>query len=76
MNGPRLSANEVIDLANAEARKLGYDLKTYQHPQADYTATNETWSVSYDQINADGVGNHFSVSVEDKTKKSSLAPDR
>lgn len=75
-SGPRLSANEVIDLANAEARKQGYDLKTFQHPQADYTAANEMWSVSYDQINADGVGNHFSVNVEDKTKKISVASDR
>jgi hypothetical protein len=75
-NGPRLSANEVIELSNAEARKQGYDLKTFQHPQADYTAADETWSVSYDQINADGVGNRFSVSVEDKTKKTSVVPDR
>lgn len=74
--GPRLSANEVIELANAEARKQGYDLKTYQHPQADYAAADDTWSISYDQINADGVGNHFSVSVEDKTKKTAVVSGR
>jgi hypothetical protein len=74
--GPRLSATEVIELANAEARKQGYHLDEYHHPQADYTEADGAWSVSYDQTNADGAGNRFSVSVEDKTKKTSVVPDR
>lgn len=73
---PRLSAAEVIELANAEARKEGYNPREYLRPQADYIAADETWSVSYDQKYADGFGNHFSVSVEDKTKKASFSAGR
>ena len=74
--GPRLTAVEVIELANAEARREGYNPREYQRPQADYIAKDETWSVSYDQKYADGFGNHFSVSVEDKTKKTSFTAGR
>lgn len=78
--GPRLTAPEVITLANAEAQKQGHKLGEYRHPLADYIATDETWSVSYDQkANANGMaetGKHFSVSVEDKTKKTSIIPGR
>jgi hypothetical protein len=77
--GPSLSATEVIDLADAEARTQGYDLGEYQRPQAHYTATEGTWSVSYAQNYVDGigeVGTPFSVTVEDKTKKISIVPDR
>jgi hypothetical protein len=74
--GPRLTAAEVIELANAEANKRGYKVGEYQRPQADFTAADETWSVSYDQKYADGFGKHFSVSVEDKTKKASIAAGR
>jgi hypothetical protein len=77
--GPSLSATEVIDLADAEARTQGYDLGEYQRPQARYTATDGTWSVSYAQKYVDGmgeVGTPFSVTVEDKTKKTSIVPNR
>lgn len=70
--GPRLTATEVIELANAEAKKQGYNPGEYQRPLADYMAEDGTWSVSYDQKNADGLGKHFSVSVEDKTKKAAI----
>ena len=75
-SGPRLTAAEVVELANAEAHREGYNPRDYQRPQADYIAPNETWSVSYDQKYADGFGNHFSVSVEDKTKKASFTAGR
>lgn len=69
---PHLTQAEAIALADAEARAQDYDLGEYQRPQADYTAADGTWSVSYDQKNADGSGKHFSVSVEDKTKKAAV----
>jgi hypothetical protein len=69
---PRLTKANVIELADAEARKEGYNLGEYQRPQADYLASDETWSVTYDQMSADGVGKHFSISVEDKTKKAGI----
>ena len=74
-SGPRLTEAQVIRLADAEARAQGYNLDEYRRPQPQYTA--ETWSVSYDSKSVDangmgGVGKHFSVSVEDKTKKASI----
>ena len=73
---PSLTATEVIGLADAEARRQGYNVSAYQRSQADYTAADETWSVSYDQTNAEGASKHFSVSVEDKTKKASITAGR
>jgi hypothetical protein len=68
-----LTAAEVIELADAEARTQGYDLGKYQRPQAQYAATENIWSVSYDQKNDAGeAGKPFSVKVEDKTKKTSI----
>jgi hypothetical protein len=75
----RLAEAEVIALADAEARMQGYELGEYQRPQAHYTAADDTWSVFYDQKFVDGmgeVGKHFSVSVEDKTKKTSIIAGR
>jgi hypothetical protein len=77
--GPSLNATEVVDLADAEARTQGYDLGEYQRPEAHYTATDGTWSVSYVQKYVDGTGEagtSFRVTVEDKTKKISIVPDR
>ena len=73
-HGARLTKAEVIRLADAEARRQGYDLREYQRPQAhyNYVRADDTWFVSYDQIYINGmgeVGKHFMVTVEDKTKK-------
>lgn len=65
----RLTPAEVIDLASAEARAQGYDLRQYQNPQARYITADEKWSVSYEQKSADGMSKPLSVTVEDKTKK-------
>jgi hypothetical protein len=74
-SGPHLTEAQVIGLADAEARARGYNLDEYRRPQPQYT--DETWSVSYDSKSVDangmgGVGKHFSVTVEDKTKKTSI----
>ncbi len=78
---PRLTVAEVVRLADAEARGSGYDLREYQRPQVhyNYVTANDTWWVSYDQIYVNGlgeVGKHFSVTIEDKTKKLWLMPGR
>jgi hypothetical protein len=76
---PRLTSAEAIELADAEARTQGYDLGEYQPPQARYAAAGDSWSVVYDQKSVDGtteVSKPFSVSVEDKTKKVSVAAGR
>lgn len=67
---PRLTRDEVIRLANGEARRHGYNRAHYwreEEPQFD--AKYKTWSVSYEQSTADGiVSQRFSVVVDDKTK--------
>jgi hypothetical protein len=74
---PRLTRAEVIQLADLEARMQGYPLGEYQRPQVHYTTADDKWSVSYDQKSADGVlGKHFSVSVEDKTKKTFMVLEK
>lgn len=73
---PRLTQAEVINLADAEARTQGYDLGDYQRPQSRYISADGTWSVVYEHKSVDPngeTGKPFSVSVEDKTKKASVA---
>jgi hypothetical protein len=75
-----LTKKEVVDLADGEARTRGYDLAEYERPDARYNAADNTWSLSYDQkksVNgmAD-IGKHFSVTVDDKTKETSIVPGR
>ena len=68
-----LTAAEVIELADAEARAQGYDLGAYQRPQLQYAATDNTWSISYDKKHDAGeAGKPISVKVDDKTKKASI----
>jgi hypothetical protein len=78
---PRLTTAQVIELADIEARGQGYALGGYQHPQAHYIPADGTWSVFYDQKSVDSnamgeVADPFTVSVEDKTKKTSIVPQK
>jgi hypothetical protein len=75
--GPRLTAEEVVGLADAEAVAQGYDVGHYPRPQAHYTAIDGTWLIVYDQNSVDGngmgkSGKQFKVSVDDKTKEASV----
>jgi hypothetical protein len=68
---PRLTKEEVINLANAKARTLGYNRTDYHRAEPQYNAAYKIWSVSYEQSAADGIeeaDKHFSVIVDDKTK--------
>lgn len=72
---PHLSREEVIDLADAEARRHGYDLAEYERPDPKYNAADNTWSVFYSQPALDpiiDIGKGFSLTVDDKTKKTSI----
>lgn len=77
----KLDAAKVIELADAEARAHGYSLGDFQHPQAQYNPTADNWTVIYDRKSVDGngmavVGQPFSITVEDKTKKATFAPEK
>lgn len=72
---PRLTSTEIVGLADAEARIRGYDLDTYQRPQAQYNAASDSWSVSYNRKSAAGsagTAKNFTIQVEDKTKNMSI----
>jgi hypothetical protein len=77
--GARLTREEVIDAAGAEARRRGYDPTEYIRGEPEYKAADEVWSVSYDQIFVDETAEtakHFSVTVDDKTKGIVFVPGK
>jgi hypothetical protein len=76
---PRLTKSEVIDLAEAEARRRGYDAAEYQRAEPQYNAADETWSLSFDQhavAGAEEAGKNFSITVDDKTKGTVFVPGK
>ena len=67
-----LSEQEVIELANGEARAQGYNLEDFQRPKADYSAVTDKWTLFYEQRSPDGstqAGKYFTATVEDKTRR-------
>ncbi len=67
----RLTKEEVVDLADAEARSRGYHPAEYQRLDPQYNSADEIWSISYDQRSVDEtaeMAKDFSVIVDDKTK--------
>ena len=71
----RLTKEEVVDLADAAARAHGYDLSEYQRAEPHYDWADGAWSLLYDQEPAAGtteIAKHFSVAVDDKTKRTVL----
>lgn len=74
-----LTTEDVLRLADAEARANSYLLSDYQPPQAEYNPADGTWSVSYEQRPVDGTAETakpFRIKVEDKTKKTSIITGR
>jgi hypothetical protein len=69
----QLTELQVVALADAEAQKNGYNLGEYQRSWPKYVAADGVWLISYYQKYAGGAGKYLSVSVEDKTKKTTLA---
>src|SRR5215212_3450343 len=70
---PRLTAAEVIRLADAEARHHGYDLRDYNRPVVRFNTVWEknTWVVWYPEKPVNGgvhIGFDFTVHIEDRTK--------
>ena len=73
----RLTKEEVVDLANAEVRLRGYDVTELSRTEPHYNATDETWSLSYDQSAPEGAeepAKHFNVMIDDKTKGRIFVP--
>jgi hypothetical protein len=75
----RLTEEEVIDLADAAARSRGYDPAQYWRPDPRYNRADKIWSLEYDQkahYATEGIGKHFTVTVDNKTKKASIMPGK
>ena len=73
----RLSKAEVVELANAEARKRGYDPDQYEHSDPTYDPTDSTWSLVLEQKAVQEVQQkhkHLSVAVDDETKRTAIVP--
>jgi hypothetical protein len=74
---PRLTAEEVIRIANAEARRRGYNWAEYQKEEPVLNADHRTWSVRYQQTTPDGIvsaSKRFNVIVDDKTRGAIVVP--
>jgi hypothetical protein len=76
---PRLTPSEVLRIADAEARRHGYDVRKFKRPKPRYNFVEhaDTWWVNYEPPGPlRSFGDDFSVTVEDKTKKAWLIPGR
>jgi hypothetical protein len=76
----RLTKEEVVDLADAEARARGYNPAEYQRPEPRFNTAYGTWSLGYDQkqdvSGMSETGQHFSVTIDDKTKGIVFVPGK
>ena len=70
-----LTRAEVLRIAESAARSEGYDVGKYDMTGCDCESTAEgrTWTVSYDLKPLTPPGGHFMVSIDDKTRKATLA---
>ncbi len=75
VDGPRLSRDQVIRLADAEANKSGFELKSYSAGVPNYNRDRAIWIVKYDgtvrENRADASAVHFLIYVNDATSKAS-----
>lgn len=66
---PRLTKEEVVDLADAEARAHGYSPAEYGRADPHYNSTDQIWSINYQPLDqTPESGRRFSVTIDDKTK--------
>ena len=72
---PKLSRDEVIRLAGAEASKSGFELKSYSVGVPNYNLDKAIWIVRYDEKvgknRAVASGVHFLIYVNDATREAS-----
>ena len=75
VDGPKLSRDEVTRLADAEASKSGFELKSYSAGVPNYNGDRAIWIVRYDEKvrenRAVASAVHFLIYVNDATRKAS-----
>jgi hypothetical protein len=75
----RLTKSDAINLADAEARRRGLDPAGFKRAEPQYSARDETWTLSYDQpapAGSEEPGQRFSVTIDDKTKGTVFVPGK
>jgi len=75
--GARLSAADAIRIAKQTAEHQGVALRNYKEPEAHYefTRKDHSWWIFFDGRVA-MPGNHFAVSVDDRTGGTHFIPGR
>lgn len=70
-----LTKKQVIQIAEETAKSEGYDLQKYNMAGCHYqfTRNDQTWTVYYELKPPPLPGGHFFISVDDQTKKATLA---
>ncbi len=63
---PHLSAVEVVQITDADARSHHYDLRDFLPRKATYSPKDDSWLISYRQKKSAVA---FDVQLHDKTKK-------
>ena len=64
----RLTKEEVVDLADAEARARGFSPTGYGRAEAQYNPADQVWSINYKPLDETTGQQRFSITVDDKTK--------
>jgi hypothetical protein len=75
VNNKQLKTSDVIALADAQARKDGYDVSAYRRSNPQFDQIDDSWSVVYEPSADDKrakAGKRFVVAVDDKTKRTAL----
>src|SRR3982751_1241630 len=72
--GPRLTAAQVVRLADARVRASDYTrLEDFDRSAPNYAPQNQAWYISYDRKDTAGVGaGDFTVQVDDRTKEANV----
>jgi hypothetical protein len=73
----QLRKDEVVGLADTAARQKGLEPEHYQRSDPQFDTVDGTWLLFYD---AGQMGTqaqkHFTVAVDDKTKRTAIVPSR
>jgi hypothetical protein len=74
VNNRQLKTSDVIALADAQARKQGYDVGHYRRSNPQFDQIDNSWSVIYESNPDDKrtKSARFVVAVDDKTKRTAL----
>ncbi|MFL6514531.1 MAG: hypothetical protein ACJ8M1_05850 [Chthoniobacterales bacterium] len=73
--GARLSKEEVTAIADAAARKKGYELKQYHRSEPQFDQIDSTWAAVYEPAPAQ-TGKRFTVAIDDRSKRTAIVGAR